>query len=370
MVGWWFGPGYLLGQVNFGVDAAAILGILLAAGGGGFFALRSLRPELSREQDIVIAAISLLCGLILIFKGWELNQIHEFNQFLLTGVAVALAVETIRLRAATVEQAKRRTPTVDRKRRTSRVYRAELDEIEPYGYEEEEVPRENRRRLKGTAVARPNRGDYFEDSDDYEEDEDYRERSPREERPMERSQRQPRRPLTRTDSVRGDYRRPVSRRQDTDRRDAWDDDAGDDDTRGRYRDDRDDSRRDRYRDDRDFERERPRPRRESYREDPEIDFGREERDWREPPTDRREDDARDRDSWQERDRPASRDREVPPPQEERPPIPRVARQPKRSRPAETADDSPATPPANRSTGAAYTSYEPLDEDYDLGDSEY
>ncbi len=348
---WWFeslsSSGYVLGQVNFGVDAAAILGILLASGGGGFFALRSLRPELSREQDIVIAAIALLCGLILIFKGWELNQIHEFNQFLLTGVAVALAVETIRLRAATVEQAKRRAPTVDRKRRTSRVYRAELDEIEPYDYEEEEAaPRVNRRRLKGTAAARPSRDEYFDDGyndDSGAPEEDWQDARP-DARPVARSRRSSR-PRPDRDT-RDDRRRAPAQRDD--RRDAWDDGYS-------YRDaDRDDA--------------PPQARRGRYRQEPEIDFGPEDRDWpdedREPPS-RRRDGRPPADDWQRP--PARRDRDVPisPPPEERPPIPQVARQPKRSRPTE-----PPAPPVDRSATATYTSYEPLDEDYDLGDSEY
>ena len=367
MIGWWLGPSYLLGQVNFGIDAAAILGILLAAGGGGFFALRSLRPELSREQDIVIAAISLLCGLILIFKGWELNQIHEFNQFLLTGVAVALAVETIRLRAATVEQAKRRTPTVDRKRRTSRVYRAELDEIEPYYYEDE-MPREDRRRLKGTAVARPSRDEYFDDGDEYfddnnfgdnDEPEDYRERS---ERLVERPPGRPRR-RTRPDATRASTRRPDSQRQySQDRFDAWGDD-------GDYseRDDRPDD----YRvGDRD--RNRPRSPRDPYRDEPEIDFGREDGDWRESPRrGRQTGPARDtrEDRWEREERPASRDRGMPSQQEERPPIPPVARPSRRSRPSEAADGV-QPPAADRPPTAPYASYEPLEDDYDLGDSEY
>mgnify|MGYP006280717315 FL=1 len=140
-------------MVNFGLNSASILGIFLAIAGASLYFMRSFRPELSRDQDIFFAAVGLLCGFILLFQGWRLDPILQFGQFLLTGVAVAFGVETIRLRSATTEQAKRSAPTVDRDRRTSRVYRAEIDDMEPY-FEEEEEPPESRRRLRGTASER------------------------------------------------------------------------------------------------------------------------------------------------------------------------------------------------------------------------
>lgn len=139
-------------MVNFGLNSASILGIFLAIAGASLYFMRSFRPELSRDQDIFFAAVGLLCGFILLFQGWRLDPILQFGQFLLTAVAVAFGVETIRLRAATTEQAKRSAPTVDRDRRTSRVYRAEIDDMEP-SFEEEE-PTDSRRRLRGTATER------------------------------------------------------------------------------------------------------------------------------------------------------------------------------------------------------------------------
>ncbi|PSP19168.1 MAG: hypothetical protein BRC58_01620 [Cyanobacteria bacterium QS_8_64_29] len=144
-----------LGQVNTAINSAGILGIGLVVAGAGLYFLRSVRPTLSRDQDIVFAAISLLCGLILIFQGWRLDPILQFGQFLLTGVAVAFGVETIRLRSATTEQARRNTPIVDDDRPTSRVYRAELDdeeeELEP---PEADDPEPIDRRLRGTREPR------------------------------------------------------------------------------------------------------------------------------------------------------------------------------------------------------------------------
>lgn len=148
-------------MVNFGLNSASILGIFLAIAGASLYFMRSFRPELSRDQDIFFAAVGLLCGFILLFQGWRLDPILQFGQFLLTGMAVAFGVETIRLRGATTEQAKRSAPTVDRERRTSRVYRAEIDDLDPY-FEDEE-PTDTRRRLRGTTSERPPRNDRYEE---------------------------------------------------------------------------------------------------------------------------------------------------------------------------------------------------------------
>jgi hypothetical protein len=146
-------------MVNFGLNSASILGIFLAVAGAGLYFLRSIRPELSRDHDIFFAAVGLLCGLILLFQGWRLDPILQFGQFLLTGAAIFFAVETIRLRGATTEQAKRNTPIVDRDRPVSRspVYTdASLDlQLEPY--EEEEEERYKKRRLSGEAEPRSSR---------------------------------------------------------------------------------------------------------------------------------------------------------------------------------------------------------------------
>ena len=148
-------------MVNFGLNSASILGIFLAVAGAGLYFLRSIRPELSRDHDIFFAAVGLLCGLILLFQGWRLDPILQFGQFLLTGATIFFAVETIRLRGATTEQARRNTPIVERDRPVSktRVYEAELDRLEPY---EDEDYYEEKRRLRGTEDVRSNRSSAYE----------------------------------------------------------------------------------------------------------------------------------------------------------------------------------------------------------------
>jgi hypothetical protein len=149
-------------MVNFGLNSASILGIFLAVAGAGLYFLRSIRPELSRDHDIFFAAVGLLCGLILLFQGWRLDPILQFGQFLLTGSAIFFAVETVRLRGATTEQARRNTPIVDPDRKVSRtnVYtEAVLDQLEPY---EDEDSYNNYRSLRGEPDPRASRSSGYE----------------------------------------------------------------------------------------------------------------------------------------------------------------------------------------------------------------
>lgn len=145
-------------MVNFGLNSASILGIFLAVGGAGLYFLRSFRPELSRDHDIFFAAIGLLCGFILIFQGWRLDPILQFGQFLLAASVVFFAVETVRLRGATTEQAKRASPRGSsndddyRPVTNAYTYTAELDELEAV----DDYP--DSRRLRGTT----RRGDDYD----------------------------------------------------------------------------------------------------------------------------------------------------------------------------------------------------------------
>lgn len=118
-------------MVNFAFGWAGFLGIALIFGGVGLYALRTMRPALARDQDIIFAAIGLLCGGILIFQGWRLDPILQFAQTLSVATAIWFAYEAIRLRSIATEQAKRNTPVVDDERPVSRVYRAELDDYPP-----------------------------------------------------------------------------------------------------------------------------------------------------------------------------------------------------------------------------------------------
>ncbi|MDJ0620365.1 MAG: Ycf66 family protein [Calothrix sp. MO_192.B10] len=162
----------ILAQVNFGANSASILGIFLAVAGAALYFLRSVRPELSRDQDIFFAAVGLLCGFILIFQGWRLDPILQFGQLLLVGTTVYFAFESIRLRGIATEQAKRNTKIVDDERPVSNNYRysrrsayqAEVDaELEPLPYDEDYYEEEPpRARIPGSRDSRLSRRDEYE----------------------------------------------------------------------------------------------------------------------------------------------------------------------------------------------------------------
>jgi hypothetical protein len=160
----------VLAQVNFGANSASILGIFLAVAGAALYFLRTVRPELSRDQDIFFAAVGLLCGFILVFQGWRLDPILQFGQLLLAGSTIFFAVESIRLRGIATQQAKRNTPIVDDEREVSENYRynkkykAEVDaELEPLPYDDEYDERPVRGRISGSRDNRSSRDDYYED---------------------------------------------------------------------------------------------------------------------------------------------------------------------------------------------------------------
>ncbi|BBD61961.1 hypothetical protein NIES2109_47980 [Nostoc sp. HK-01] len=202
----------VLAQVNVGTNSASILGIFLAVAGAALYFMRTVRPELSRDQDIFFAAVGLLCGFILIFQGWRLDPILQFGQLLLVGTTVFFAVESIRLRSIATQQAKRNTPIVDREREVSdnysynrksrRDYEAEVeDEYEPLPYEEEEPP--VRPRIRGSRDERSTRDDYSE------------------EQPPRRSNRRP--SNERTDTTDNKNRRRASTRSTSRSTDRYDD---------------------------------------------------------------------------------------------------------------------------------------------------
>lgn len=159
-----------LAQVNFGANSASILGIFLAVAGAALYFLRTVRPELSRDQDIFFAAVGLLCGFILIFQGWRLDPILQFGQLLLVGTTVFFAVESIRLRSIATQQAKRNTPIVDDEREVSgnysmnrnrKNYGAQMEaDLDPLPYEDEEE-RPVRPRIQGSRDKISTRDDYY-----------------------------------------------------------------------------------------------------------------------------------------------------------------------------------------------------------------
>jgi hypothetical protein len=149
-------------MVNFGGGAASLLGIFLMVAGAGLYFLRSVRPEVSRDHDILFAAVGLLCGAILLFQGWRLDPILLFGQVLMSGSAIWFTFETIRLRSVTTEAVKRNTPIVDDDRPVSRNYRPYDQEAELYDQPELDEERYENRRLRGYDEPRNSRAERYE----------------------------------------------------------------------------------------------------------------------------------------------------------------------------------------------------------------
>jgi hypothetical protein len=169
-------------MVNFSFNLASVSGIILAVGGAALYAVRSARPELSRDHDIFFSAVGLLCGLILIFYGWRFDPIMQFGQVLLTGAAIFFVIENLRLRRVSTEQAKKNTPIVDRERPVSREVRADFED---YGaFEDRNSSRripERRRTIDDFEEERPRRSRSNEPRLTPAEDRPRRPRSPRSE---------------------------------------------------------------------------------------------------------------------------------------------------------------------------------------------
>jgi hypothetical protein len=86
-------------MVNFGLNSASLLGILLALFG---LLLVPLGLSFRRPfrignllQDILLALVCLLCGFILIFQGWRLDPILQFGQLLLIVSVIYLVIKDI-----------------------------------------------------------------------------------------------------------------------------------------------------------------------------------------------------------------------------------------------------------------------------------
>ncbi|KAK9834456.1 hypothetical protein WJX74_002143 [Apatococcus lobatus] len=75
----------------------------LVGGGLTITSLRSVKPIVSRDLDIVIACVAWMSGGILIFQGWRLDPILFFANTLIAGAAVTFSIETYQLRAKVAE---------------------------------------------------------------------------------------------------------------------------------------------------------------------------------------------------------------------------------------------------------------------------
>merc|ERR1712157_568872 len=89
--------------VNVDFGPAMLLGSGMVASGLALYQVRVVRPEVSKDYDIMFASVALLCGGILIFQGWRLDPLLLFGQILTAGAAVTFAAEAMKLRGQVSE---------------------------------------------------------------------------------------------------------------------------------------------------------------------------------------------------------------------------------------------------------------------------
>jgi len=137
-------------MINIGGNPLMILlAIVAALGGVGLYFVRNFRPELARDHDIFFSAIALVYGIILLAFNFRMEITTQLAQVLVVGFAGWFAVESLVLRQALANQARRApsSPLVDDEEPIGSDYRVEIDptrEIAP------RRDRDSSRRMRGS----------------------------------------------------------------------------------------------------------------------------------------------------------------------------------------------------------------------------
>lgn len=72
------------------------------------YGLRIVKPEVSRDEDIIFATFGLLYSFILIIHGWRLDPILLFSQILIVITVISAGWENIRLRGFVLKIGRKR----------------------------------------------------------------------------------------------------------------------------------------------------------------------------------------------------------------------------------------------------------------------
>eukprot|EP00775_Hariotina_reticulata_P005181 gene5181-5419_t len=90
-------------NVDF-ASPSLVLGIALIGCGVALLQVRNMQREVSRDADIVVAAMISIVGSTLIFQGWRLDPLLLLCQALTTSVAFWYGLETFKLRSQVIEE--------------------------------------------------------------------------------------------------------------------------------------------------------------------------------------------------------------------------------------------------------------------------
>ncbi len=86
-------------MINLSFGPNIFLGVIVILGVFVLYFLRSVKPNLARDEDIFFATIGFLYSCILIVHGWRLDPILLFSQVLIILGLLVSGWENIRLRA-------------------------------------------------------------------------------------------------------------------------------------------------------------------------------------------------------------------------------------------------------------------------------
>lgn len=117
-------------MINIGGNPLMILlAIVAALGGVGLYFVRNIRPELARDHDIFFSAIALVYGIIVLAFNFRMEITTQLAQVLVVGFGGWFAVESLVLRQALANQARRgpMPPIVDDDIPPAPNYRPEVD---------------------------------------------------------------------------------------------------------------------------------------------------------------------------------------------------------------------------------------------------
>jgi hypothetical protein len=137
-------------MINIGGNPLMILlAIVAALGGVGLYFVRNFRPEIARDHDIFFSAIALVYGIILLAFNFRMDITTQLAQVLVLGFAGWFAVESLVLRQALANQARRApsSPLVDDEEPIGSDYRVEIDPTREIGARRD---RNSSRRMGGS----------------------------------------------------------------------------------------------------------------------------------------------------------------------------------------------------------------------------
>lgn len=96
---------------------------IVAVASAALFAIRYVRPEASREYDLVFSVMGLIYALCLFLEGWRLIPLMFFAQVLVIAFGGFFAFESFRLRIQLVEKSRQASGGSPRREGFTRTYR-------------------------------------------------------------------------------------------------------------------------------------------------------------------------------------------------------------------------------------------------------